>query len=97
MIFAEMEYQEEYWEFHSKLNEHLSAHFHHLKSGIQGDSWFWVYDGEQKVAIDTFSSMKHQVKASVASPLVESVIKTLELKFRVKVFLEPELEAHEDV
>lgn len=97
MIFAEMEYQEEYWNFHTQLHEHLSAHFQHLKSGIQGDSWFWIYDDGQKVAIDTFTSMKHQIKASVASPLVESVIEALQLKYRVKVYHEPELETHEDV
>lgn len=47
MIFAEMDYQEEYCDFHSQLDVHLSAYFPHLESGIQGDSWFWIYDGEQ--------------------------------------------------
>lgn len=97
MIFAEMDYQEEYWDFHSRLDVHLSAYFPHLESGIQGDSWFWIYDGEQKVAIDTFKSMKHQIKASAVGPLVRAVIKVLRLKYRIKVYPEPELEAHEDV
>lgn len=41
--------------------------------------------------------MKHQIKASAVGPLVRAVIKVLQLKYRIKVYLEPELEAHEDV
>lgn len=97
MIFAEMEYPENYQDFHARLNEHLAAHFPRFQSGIQGDSWFWIGDGEQKVAIDTFSSMKHQVKAAKPGPHVQAVIEALRLKFRLKIYAEPVLEGHEDV
>lgn len=97
MIFAEMEYLDDYWDFHNELKEYLSSHFEHVDSGLQCDSWFWIFDGEQKVAVDTFSSRKHQVKAIAPSPLVQQVIKALQLQYKVRVYPEPELEGHEDV
>jgi len=97
MIFAEMEYLEDHWGFHEELKEFLHGHFSRLESGVQGDSWFWIFDGEQKVAIDTFSSMKHQVKSDRAGQHVQKVINTLLLKYQVNVYAEPKLEWHEDV
>jgi hypothetical protein len=97
MIFAEMEYPDEYWGFHEELKEFLCNHFSRVESGLQSDSWFWIFDGGQKVALDTFSSMKHQVKSDKAGQHVQQVINTLLLKYKVKVYAEPELEGHEDV
>lgn len=97
MIFAEMEYPNEYSDFHGELLAFLSEHFLQLKSGLQGDSWFSIFDGEEKVAIDTFSSMKHQIKSRKAGQHVQKVIGTLQLKYKLKVYEKPELEAHEDV
>lgn len=97
MIFAEMEYTVDHWRFHEELKEFLRNHFSRLESGVQGDSWFWIFDGEQKVAIDTFSSLKHQVKSDIAGDHVQSVINALQLKYKVKVYPEPKLEGHEEV
>lgn len=69
MIFAEMDYPDEYWDFHDELKTHVASHFDRWESGLQSDSWFWIFDADQKVAIDTFSSMKHQVKAAAPCPL----------------------------
>ncbi|WP_028604322.1 hypothetical protein [Ottowia thiooxydans] len=96
MIFAEMEYPEDYWDFHGQLKDFLSAHFAHIDSGLQGDSWFWIYDGQQKVALDTFSSMKHQIKSAAPCEHVQLVIKTLQLRYKVNVYPEPEVEGTED-
>ena len=96
MIFAEMEYQKDYCDFHAELLAFIGVHFSQVKSGIQGDSWIWIFDGEEKVAIDTFSSMKHQIKSPKAGQHVRKVIEILLLKYKVKVYEEPELEAHED-
>ena len=63
MIFAELNYKEHYDDFHQSLLEYVNANFERVDSGHQGDAWIWVYEGENKVAIDTFSSMKHQVKS----------------------------------
>ena len=95
MIFAEIEYQDEYWDFHKELLAFLSEHFSQLKSGLQGDSWFWIFDGEEKVAIDTFSSTKHQIKSDKAGQHVQNVIETLLQKYKLKVYEKPELEGHE--
>src|SRR5262249_52344591 len=97
MIFAELEYQRHYSDFHAELFVFICNHFSQVQSGLQGDSWFWILDGEEKVAIDTFTSMKHQVKSSRAGAHVENVIETLLRRFKVKVYEEPVLEGHEDL
>lgn len=98
MIFAEIQNELEYSEFHSELVAFISASFTGVKSGLQGDSWIWVFDGDDKVAIDTFSSMKHQVKSeSPKSQLLEKVISVLSLKYDMYVYAKPELESHEDI
>jgi hypothetical protein len=66
MIFARIEYQGHYDDFHDRLLAYLGAHFSKVQAGHQGDSWIWVLDGEEKVAIDTFTSMKHQIKSARA-------------------------------
>ena len=97
MVFAEMEYQKHYSDFHPELLGFISKHFSQVQSGLQGDSWIWILDGEEKVAIDTFTSMKHQVKSAKAGIHVQKVIDTLMRQFEVKVYEEPTLEGHEDV
>ena len=96
MIFAEMDYPDEYWDFHDELKTHVASHFDRWESGLQSDSWFWIFDADQKVAIDTFSSMKHQVKAAAPCPLIQKVIDALSLKYKVRVYEQPEYEPHED-
>ena len=97
MIFAEMEYRKEYRDFHAELLAFVGEHFSQVKSGLQGDSWIWIFDDEEKVQIDTFSSMKHQIKSPKAGRHVQKVIDTLHLKYKLNVYEEPELEGHEDV
>jgi len=96
MIFAEMEYQKHYSDFHAELLAFIGRHFSQVQSGLQGDSWIWILDGEEKVAIDTFTSMKHQIKSPKAGVHVQRVIEALRRQFEVKVYEEPELEGHED-
>jgi hypothetical protein len=104
MIFAEMEYAKEYAklygdlvEFHTELVEFIKSEFSDIKYGLQSDSWIWIFDGSTKVAIDTFSSMKHQVKCdSAGSLLLKKVIESLSAKYVLNVYSEPELEAHEE-
>src|SRR4051812_36231740 len=96
MIFAEMEYQTHYSDFHAELLAFVGKRFSQVQSGLQGDSWIWILDGEEKVAIDTFTSMKHQIKSPKAGVHVQRVIEALLRQFEVKVYEEPELEAHED-
>lgn len=95
MIFAELEYEQDYSAFHEELVAFLNRSFSNVQSGLQGDSWIWILDGGEKVAIDTFTSMKHQVKSSTNGPHVQKVIDALQLKFKLRVFREPEPEGHE--
>jgi hypothetical protein len=95
MIFAELDYQEHYSDFHPGLLAFVSKHFSQVQSGLQGDSWIWILDGEEKVAIDTFTSMRHQIKSPKAGAQVRLVIETLLRQFEVKVYEVPEPEGHE--
>ena len=96
MIFAELEYEGEYGDIHDELVSLFSKSFRHVESGHQGDSWIWILDGVEKVAVDSFSSMKHQVKSATPGPHVQRVVEALQCKYRLKIYENPELEAHED-
>lgn len=96
MIFAELQYQHHHDVIHEPLASLLGQHFSHVASGLQGDSWIWIVEDDQKVAVDTFTSMKHQVKSHAASPLLTRVLTVLEREYKVQVFEPPEYEAHEE-
>lgn len=97
MIFANLVYTEHYDDMHQELVEFIEQHFPNVESGHQGDSWIWVLAEGDKVQIDTFSAMYHQVKSPYHnSKLVHEVIKTLQAKYKLIVYSEPELEAHEE-
>ena len=96
MIFAEIRDPKHYAELHAQLRALMEQHFSHVQSGLQGDSWIWVLDGGEKVAIDTFTSMRHQVKSPKAGAHVRKVVETLQRQFEVRIYEQPQLEAHED-
>jgi hypothetical protein len=97
MIFAELEYSEHYDAIHASLVEYIQSRFDNVQSGHQGDSWIWIFSGEDKVAIDTFSSMKHQVKSDKANTkLLNAVLSLLSQCYTLNVFSQPELEGDED-
>jgi hypothetical protein len=96
MIFAELRYPDRYEDFHDELLAFVRTRFADIESGLQGDSWMWIMDGDEKVALDTFSSMKHQVKLPKPGPHVEKVIDALKEKYEITIYGAPELEAHED-
>jgi hypothetical protein len=96
MIFAEMEYPGDCRNLHEELKAFLYSHFSRVESGLQLDSWFWIHDGAEKVALDTFSSIKHQIKSASAGTHVDHVISALRLRYPVRMYSNPELEAHEE-
>lgn len=97
MIFAELKYPGHYAEFHDELESFLLRRFSYVESGLQSDSYFWIFDGNEKVALDTFTSMKHQVKCAAAGPLVRNVIIVLYEKYELELYDPPELEGHEHI
>ena len=90
-----MRYEEHYSDFHPELLSFVDAHFSQVQSGLQGDFWIWILDGGEKVAIDTFTSMRHQVKSASAGTHVQRVVETLLTRFKMKVYDQPEPEADE--
>jgi len=95
MIFAELDYECSYDEAHEKLEAILRGHFPAVESGHQGDSWFWVHEGALKVEIDTFTSMRHQVKSAEPGPHVQAVLDVLGRHYGVLEKIPPEPEGHE--
>jgi len=89
LIFAEIRYSGNHRDVHYDLVRILEGYFSNIQSGLQGDSWIWITDGDDKVAIDTFSSMTHEVKSYTAGPLVQKVIEALRIKYDVQVFDDP--------
>ncbi len=97
MIFAEIRYQKHYDEMHKELVDFIEARFANVESGHQGDSWIWVLEEGDKVEIDTFSAMTHQVKSRFKdSKLVHEVIRELNDNYSLVIYPKPELEAHDD-
>lgn len=89
MVFAEVQYPEEPADVHSEMVAAIRDRFSNVESGLQSDSWIWIMDGEEKVAVDSFTSMKHQVKSYSIGPLVQKVIDTLRGKYVVRVLDKP--------
>lgn len=96
MIFAELQYPHHYSDVHDELLAFLRRYFLQVDAGHQGDSWIWILDGGEQVAIDTFTSMKHQVKSVKPGPHVQKVIGILQSEYSVRIYQKPELEGHED-
>ncbi|MEW8441232.1 MAG: hypothetical protein AB2689_24040 [Candidatus Thiodiazotropha taylori] len=97
MIFAELQYDEHYEVMHKKLSSYIKSNFGFVRSGLQCDSWIWIQEDGEKVEIDTFSAMVHQIKTSnKESKLVHKVIEVLEKRYEIKVFNEPVLDPHEE-
>lgn len=97
MVFGELNYQGDYADMHAPLVALIKPHFAHVQSGLQGDSWIWVVDGDDKVAIDTFSAMTHQIKCENAhSILLKEVITVLSLRYSLVIYEQPQIEPHEE-
>lgn len=95
MVFAEIQYTLPYADMHEPLVRLLGRHFEHIESGLQSDSYIWVRAGELKIEVDTFTSMRHQVKARGPSELLDRVLEVLSLEYTVWLFDPPMREGHE--
>lgn len=96
MIFAELQYEGHYGDQHEALVALLGQAFRQVRSGYQGDSWVWVMDGGEKVAVDTFTSLRHQVKSPRPGPHVQRVLAALQGAWALSLFDPPAWEGHED-
>ena len=98
MIFGEIETSESYDNFYGELLEFMKRHFKKVESSLQGDAYIWITSEGEKVSLDTFSSMRFQIKADVASgSLVKEVINAVKMQYSVQIYCEPITEGHEDI
>lgn len=96
MVFARLDYPDHYSDMHAKVFSCLEREFEKTEEGLQGDSYVWVFEGNEKVAVDTFTAMQHEVKCpDKDSLLVAKVIEALKKEFDVATYQQPELEPHE--
>ncbi len=95
VIFAALDYPEAYEDKHEEFVKFATARFAFVDSGLQSDSWIWIHLGREKVAIDTFSGMKHLIKSARAGPHVDAVIEAFRSSYTIHVYPTPELEPHE--
>ena len=95
MIFAEIQYDEPYDDLHAPLVALLGQHFGRVEAGLQGDSWIWFIEHGEKVSVDTFTSMHHQVKCSRVCGLVEQVLSVLGRRHGLRLLDPPVIEGHE--
>ena len=98
MIYADLNYSGEYYDKHDELVAYLMEHFETLQHGHQCDSWIWIFSGDDKVAIDSFSSMQHQVKSeSNNHAFIAKVLDIIAQRYTFTIYSEPELEPHEEI
>jgi hypothetical protein len=95
VIFAALDYPESYEEIHDDLVAFVKARFASVESGLQSESWIWVHLGNEKVAIDTFTGMKHLIKSTRSGSHVDAVVGALRSAYTVHVYSTPVLEPHE--
>jgi hypothetical protein len=98
MIFGEIVHEEHSYEVFPGLLELVKSEFNEVQSGVQGDAWIWIIENDEKVAIDSFTSMRFQIKCGkVGGILLGSVISVLERKYTLYLYQNPEIEGHEDL
>ena len=74
----------------------MQEHYRDVRYGQQGDAWIWIENRDMKVEIDTFTSMQFQVKSpSEKRFLVVKILELLQSHYKLSIYPEPELEAHE--
>lgn len=96
MIYAEITDARRYVDLHHELLAYVEQHFVRVEHGLQGDAYIWIYQREERVALDTFTSTRFQLKsASRDAAFIESVVATLEKRYPVRRYDEPEREPHE--
>lgn len=95
MIFARLQYEQDYSDIHYQLDTLIRERFENVSSGLQGDSWIWITEGSDKVAIDTFTSVSHEIKSARQCRLVDNVMSILSQKYNLQIHDPPEPEAHE--
>ena len=96
MIFARLIYNEHYDEYHRAVVSCLKQKFPDLQEGHQCDSWVWIIQGKEKIEVDTFYAMRHEVRARQDSQLLRSVIAQLQTQFDVEVLDSPEEDPTDD-
>lgn len=96
MIYGEIKIDESYYNFYHELLTYIKNNYKNVESGLQGDAYIWIKNNNEKVTLDTFTSMRFEIKSNVKNgTLVQEVINTLKKYYPVSIYPEPELEAHD--
>lgn len=83
---------ESYDDFYHELLAYIKSNFKNVELGLQGDAYIWIKNNNEKVALDTFTSMRFEIKCDVKNgTLVQEVIDSLKTQYPVSIYPEPEL------
>lgn len=94
MIVGEIVQEQHYADVFQDLLELISTVFANVDSGIQADAWIWIFENDEKVSLDTFSSMRFQIKVDKEpSVLLGKVLSVLEDKYKLYIYEEPDTES----
>ena len=98
MIYGEIISDKNYYDFYPELLELIQRNFENVEAGVQGDAYIWIMNENEKIALDTFTSMRFQIKSNrYGGTLLESVIQLLESKLSVYMYEKPEIEVNDDL
>lgn len=85
VIFAELE-RDNFEEILARLMQYYPG----IQSGRQGDDWIWVHFDDEKVEIDSFTSMQLEVKAKRRqTAVVRKLLSLMEPGWVLQVFDPP--------
>lgn len=87
--FAFIKHKQNYYDFYEDLLDYVKAHFSNVESGIQGDAWIWITQDNQKVSLDTFYSMQFEINSESQNELLQTVMKTLSVKYQLSIYEMP--------
>lgn len=93
MVIGEIIHEQHYVDVFQGLLELINTMFENVDSGIQGDAWIWIFEEEEKVSLDTFSSMRFQIRVEKKDgQLLDKILSILESKYKLSLYEEPEFE-----
>ena len=96
MIYGEIVTDQIYYEVYPGLLKFLGDYYSDLEFGLQGDAYIWIKSAEQLVSLDTFTSVRFQIKSNgIREHLVKNVISILSRAYEISIYEMPEPEYHE--
>jgi hypothetical protein len=87
MIIGEILHEEPYDDVFYDLLKPIENNFQNVESGIQGDAYIWIFENGEKVSLDTFTSLRFQLKSQQSRGfLTEQVLSIIKTQFKFYIY-----------